>query len=96
MPNMIRNILWLLVSLGLIFIAFTFFWVFLLLIGIGLIARIAYLKLFKKDPFKIHTYTIRFGSTNQRPDSPYSNSNEYTTVLDADDMTKEYKIPKIK
>jgi len=96
MPNMLRNILWLLISLVLIFVAFTFFWLFLLLVGIGLIARLAYLKLFKKEPFKIHTYSIRFGSSQHRPYNSRDNTNDYITVIDADDMTKEYKIPRIK
>jgi len=99
MPNMLRNIVLLLISLGLLFVAFTFFWFFLLLIAIGLVARVAYLKLFKKEPFKFHTYTVRFGSQKHGPYSSDGNPNEYNeyiTVIDADDMTKEYRVPRIK
>ncbi len=103
MPNTLRYILWTIFSLGMLVIAVMAFWVFLIILGVIIIARLIYFKLFKKGTkgaFTVHTYTMRPGSKNNfhynQDSNAKSKDQEYTTVIDADDMDKEYKIPKIK
>lgn len=103
MINTLKYILWTILSLGMIFLAIMAFWVFLVILGIILIARFLYLKLFNKErkgTFTIHTYTVRSTPRNNAPPSQefYSEARgqKYTTVIDADDTEKEYQIPKIK
>lgn len=78
------------------------FWVFLIILGIVIIARLIYSKLFRKGKgsFTIHTYTIRPDRHSNNPYhqsiNPETRDQEYTTVIDAEDQDKEYKIPKIK
>lgn len=101
MTNTVRYLLWTLFSLAMIIIAVMFFWFFLIILGVAVIARIIYLKLFRKEP--ANTGTITFytfhseGPGGSEDNQSYrSQDQEYTTVIDADDMDKEYKIPKIK
>jgi len=98
MPNILRYVLWTVLSIGMIFIAISALWFFVIIVGIVIIARLIYLKLFNKQgTFKIHTFTIKNGPPNNYSQTgPKANDQEYTTVIDADDMEKEYKIPKIK
>lgn len=104
MSNVLRYILWSVFSLGMIVIAVMAFWVFLIIIGVIIIARFIYFKLFSKEPpgpkgtFTIHTYSMSSGQRNNVPPNqePQSRDQEFTTVIDADDMNKEYKVPKIK
>jgi len=95
MPAMLKYFIWAVVACGLIFIAISAFWFLLIIFGLILLCRFVALKLFRK------------GGTSDRDRvfGPISNvfvyrfrekSSEYTTVIDADDMEKEYKIPKIK
>lgn len=100
-PNTLRYILWTVFSFGMLVIAFTFFWVFLIILGIVIIARLIYFKLFKKGHpgtggFTIHTYTMRSDPMNYPPgqENEYTTTNQkYLTVIDADDPDQEYKIP---
>lgn len=99
MPNALRVLLWSVLSLGMLFLAIMAFWVFLIIIGIVILARILYLKLFRKGKgtVTIHTYRMNYPPSEQ-PAQPGNGSQDqtYTTVIDADDLDKEYKIPRIK
>ena len=83
------------------FLAIMFFWVFLIILGVFIVGRLIYMKLFNKKSATFYSYTVYNGKTvknlSHSPDSdnPYSEQ-EFTTVIDADDMEKEYKVPKIK
>jgi hypothetical protein len=98
-PNILRVLVWSILSLGMLFLAVMFFWVFLIVIGVFVIARIIYLKLFNKDSkgtVTMRTYKVNFGP-RQAPDNHQANQDHpYTTVIDADDPDQEYKIPKLK
>lgn len=102
MPNALRVILWSVFSLGMLVLAVMAFWVFLIILGIVIIARLIYSKLFQKGKgsFTIHTYTIR---PDRHSNNSYhqdihqeSRDQEYTTVIDAENQDREYKISKIK
>lgn len=88
-------------------IAIMAFWVFLVIIGVLIVGRIIYMKLFNKGTITIRRYTVGHtppgGYTAQSRPHPNNgnqsygpNNSEYTTVIDADDPDQEYKIPKIK
>lgn len=103
MSNTLRYILWSIFSLGMLVLAVMAFWIFLIILGVIIIARLIYFKIFKKEnkgAFTIHTYTVRPGPQDDyrynQDRNPKSEDQEYTTVIDADDLDKEYKIPKIK
>lgn len=101
MPNALRVILWSILSLGLLFLAVMAFWVFLIIIGVVIVARLIYVKLFHKGTpnrgFTIRTYTMKTTPTGSDQPKEDSNGNEnYTTVIDAEDPDKEYRIPRIK
>jgi len=97
MPNAIRVILWTILSLGMLFIAIMAFWVFLLIIGVVLVARLIYFKLFNKGTVTIHRYQVNVRPSNPTPsDNKTDQNSPYTTVIDADDLDKEYQIPRIK
>jgi cell division protein FtsW (lipid II flippase) len=99
--NLIRIILWTAISLGMIVLAIMAFWIVLVVIGVVILGRLIYLKFFpgrqnsSHGTFTIHTYTIRPGARNNEGNTYYQNQ-RYTTVIDADDPEKEYRIPKIK
>lgn len=103
LSNAIRYIIWTILSIGMVVIAIMFFWVFLIILGIVIIARLIYMRLFNKNPknaVTFYSYTMYNGKpvNNQNIDHNI-NSNEdqdFTTVIDADDQEKEYKIPKLK
>lgn len=100
MPDSIRYFLWIILSLGLLILGVMAFWVFLIILGIIIIGKIIYLKLFNKGSITYYTFsTRREDRPNPNPfdpDSTAKNENEqkYTTVIDADNPDKEYKIPK--
>ncbi len=99
MSNAIRYILWTILSLGMIFIAIMFFWVFLVILGIGIIGRLIYMKLFNKNPkssVTFYSYTMHNGKPSNNYDTTPNDDQNFTTVIDADDQEKEYKIPKLK
>lgn len=101
MSNAIRYILLTILSLGMIFVAIMFFWVFLIILGIGIIGRLIYMKLFNKNPrssVTFYSYTMHNGkpSNNLNPNLNPNEEQDFTTVIDADDQEKEYKIPKLK
>lgn len=82
-----------------IFIAIMFFWVFLVILGIGIIGRLIYMKLFNKSPkssVTFYSYTMHNGKASNNYDTNPNNNQDFTTVIDADDQEKEYKIPKLK
>jgi len=95
-PNTLRVVLWSILSLGMLFLAIMAFWVFLVIIGVVILARILYLKLFKKGTVTIHTYRMNYPPSGQPSQPGNENQDAYTTVIDADDPDKEYKIPRIK
>lgn len=98
MPEAIRYLLYTILSVGLFFLAIMFFWVFLIIIGVLIVGRLIYTRLFNKRPGSVTFYSYTF--KGKQGDSSGSLINidekEYTTVIDADDMDKEYKVPKIK
>jgi len=103
LSNAIRYILLTILSAGMIFIAIMFFWVFLVILGVIIFGRLIYMKLFNKNPGKsmtFYSYTMYNGKPpNNQKINPNINPNEeqdFTTVIDADDQEKEYKIPKLK
>jgi len=98
MTNAIRYFLWTVFSLAMIVIAVMFFWFFLIILGVVIIARIIYFKLFRKEPANTGTFTFyTFNSKDSGSTSGnHSKDQDFTTVIDADDMEKEYKIPRIK
>lgn len=101
MSNPIRMILWSVLSLGMLFLAIMAFWVFLILFAVIIIARLIYAKVFRKSSgLTIQTYTFRSGPKSNNTPNPGAQGipkdGGYTTVIDADDLDKEYKIPKIK
>lgn len=101
MSNPLRIILWSVFSLGMLFLAIIAFWVFLLIVGVIIIARFISAKLFNKPSgMTIRTYTKRPGARNMNPpnpgEEPPQGNGQYTTVIDGDDPDKEYKIPKVK
>ncbi len=102
MTNAIRYLLMTVLSIGMVIIAVMFFWVFLLILGVLIIGRMIYMKLFNKsnkNAVTFYSYTMYNGRTETKhhthPNEQKSES-EFTTVIDADDMEKEYKIPKLK
>lgn len=100
MPDVLRYFIWSILSIGMLILAVAFFWVFLIVLAIIITLRIIYMKLFKKDSgIRIYTFSTKnkphqdtdpFGQKDNR-----QGDSEYTTVIDADDMEKEYKIPKL-
>lgn len=102
MSNTIRYLLFTILSIGMVFIAVMFFWVFLIIISILIIGRMIYMKLFNKNNHNVvtfYSYTMHNGrpQNNQNTHSNDQKSESgFTTVIDADDMEKEYKIPKLK
>jgi len=66
MPDILRYLLWTVLSAGLILIAIMAFWVFLIIIGIVVIARLIYVKLFNKDS---NVYTTVIDADN--PDEEF-------------------------
>jgi len=96
MPTTLKYLLWSILSTGLIFVAIMAFWVFLIVIGLIIIGRLIYLNFFNKGTRysgRIFTYTIKKDPVARGSEQK---NEEYTTVIDADNMEKEYKIPKIK
>lgn len=99
MSNSIRYILWTILSLGMIFIAIMFFWVFLVILGIIIMGRLIYMKLFNKTPknsVTFYSYTMHNGKPSNDQNFHPNVEQDFTTVIDADDQEKEYKIPKLK
>ena len=101
MSNAIRYLLWMILSIGMFFLAIMFFWVFLIILAVFIIGRLIYMKLFNKNAVTFYSYTMYNGKTvknlSHNPDLDNPDlEQEFTTVIDADDMEKEYKVPKIK
>ena len=98
MPEALRYLIYAIMSIGLFFLAIAFFWVFLIIIGVIIVGRLIYMKLFNKGSGSVTVYSYTFKGRPGNPSGPTINADEqeYTTVIDADDMDKEYKVPKLK
>ncbi|HHV63908.1 MAG TPA: hypothetical protein GXX46_02345 [Peptococcaceae bacterium] len=102
MSNAVRLLLWTAISIGIVTLAILAFWLLLLVVGVAVLGRLIYLKFFPNrrntsaGTFTVHTFTIG-PRVHRNNASDIDNRNEpYTTVIDADDPDKEYRIPKIK
>lgn len=97
MSNSLRVLLWTILTLGVIFIAVTAFWVFLLISGGVIAARFLYQKLLNKGTVTIRSYRMNYGSSKNAGQAEKNGREQtYTTVIDADDPDQEYQIPKFK
>lgn len=97
MSDVMKYLLMALVPIGLILFSMFAFWVVLPVVIIGIAARLLYLKLFRKEKTTVHMATFSLGWGNNASFGKEINANqEYTTVIDADNMDREYQIPKMK
>ncbi|NLO96541.1 MAG: hypothetical protein GX091_00430 [Peptococcaceae bacterium] len=95
MPEVIKILLWLAVMMGLFFV-FKIFFLFILPILLLLYAVYAlYQKYLYRGPKRMGNKFDIFWSNFHRSYGSGSTSQQYTTVIDADNMEREYKIPKI-
>ncbi|MFA6809331.1 MAG: hypothetical protein WCR27_10115 [Eubacteriales bacterium] len=95
MPNVVKYFIYSILTIGFAILAIMGIWIFLLVIFAAIIIRFIYAKIFNKEPFKFYTYKQNGHHTNLNNDQNDNKDNKYTTVIDADDMDKEYKIPKL-
>jgi predicted membrane protein len=95
LPSVMRVLLWIVFFMGLFLIAKVFFLFFLPILLLVLVANLIYRKYIHKGPRPTGS-SFNFFSNRVYPRySSKANKQEYTTVIDADNMEKEYKIPKI-
>ncbi|UWG96073.1 hypothetical protein LPY66_14295 [Dehalobacter sp. DCM] len=96
MSDILRYLLMALVPISLVLLAIFAFWIALPVIILGVAARIIYLRFFRRGKDPAHTHTVGTNWHNSNVFGGKKSDQEYTTVIDADNMEREYRIPKMK
>jgi hypothetical protein len=92
MPDLLKYLLYSIFAFGMICLAVMASWFFLLILAIGIAARVINQKFFgkKKTTPEANTFSQRTWNKTTNTNQP-----EYMTVIDSDNTEKEYRIPKI-
>lgn len=101
MPDILKYLLMAIVPIGLIILAMFAFWFVLPVVIIGIAVRMIYVKFFLKKRPAFRTYTFsqswpKDASFDRERNMVNIREQEFTTVIDADDLDREYQIPKMK